>query len=119
MCAAPAAARGSFVRLRVPTMNRRMRRQVLDAVVFYRFSLEREEAEDQVSPVVHPARVVKAPEDWRSPRPGGLPTGPEHREASWSAVVLYCFSRIENHPCRLLPSFHARAEDSLASRDYA
>ena len=46
------------------------------AVVLYRFSPEREEAEDQVSPVVHPARVVKAPEDWRSPRPGGVFRGP-------------------------------------------
>jgi hypothetical protein len=55
------------------------------AVVLYRFSPERGEAEDQVSPVVHPARVVKAPEDWRSPRPGGLSTGPEH-----SRSVLDC-----------------------------
>jgi hypothetical protein len=52
-----------------------------------RFSPEREEAEDQVSPVVHPACVVKAPEDWRSPRPRGLSTGPEHREASWTTVT--------------------------------
>jgi len=35
-------------------------------------------------PRAHP----KAPEDWRSPRPGGVRGGTVIREASWSAVVL-------------------------------
>jgi len=34
---------------------------------------------------------AKAPEDWRSPRPGGVSSGPGSREASWTAVVLYRF----------------------------
>src|SRR5687768_8108967 len=40
------------------------------AVVLY----ERDEVEDEVSPFVHFTCAVKAPEDWRSPRPRGLPT---------------------------------------------
>ena len=35
---------------------------------------------------------AKASEDWRTPKPGGLPCGSGGREASWTAVVLYRFS---------------------------
>ena len=37
------------------------------------------------------AQFLKAPEDWRTPRPGGLRSGLVLREASWSAVALYRF----------------------------
>src|SRR5882672_257936 len=40
--------------------------------------------------------AAKAPEDWRSPRPGGFLTVPVIREAFWTAVVLYRCS-----PCSL------------------
>lgn len=42
--------------------------------------------------VGQPTPVAKAPEDWRSPRPGGFPHGLGVREASWTAVALYRFS---------------------------
>jgi hypothetical protein len=32
--------------------------------------------------------AIKAPEDWRTPRPGGSSNGPRGREASWTAAVL-------------------------------
>jgi hypothetical protein len=41
------------------------------AAVLRRFFDERDEAADEVAPVVHPTPVAKAPEDWRSPKPGG------------------------------------------------
>src|SRR5713226_6052032 len=65
--------------------------QRLGAVVLYRFPSERAEAADEISPVAHPAPAHKAPEGWRTPRPGGLSCGLDSREASWSAVVLYRF----------------------------
>ena len=54
---------------------------------------------DKVSPIVRPTRTVKAPEDWRSPKPDGHRTRPCTREASWTAVVLHRFSfeRGETH----------------------
>jgi len=36
---------------------------------------------------------IKAPEDWRTPRPGGVSGGLGGRKASWSALVLYAFYR--------------------------
>jgi len=44
------------------------------------------EAVDRVSPVAHPAPAVNAPEDWRSPKPGGLLSSHGGREASWAVV---------------------------------
>ena len=41
---------------------------------------------------------LKAPEDWRSPKPGGSAYGLDPREASWSAVVLYRFSDLWRAP---------------------
>jgi hypothetical protein len=40
---------------------------------------------------VHPPHHPKAPGDWRTPRPGGLPSGFDHREASWTAPALWRF----------------------------
>jgi hypothetical protein len=62
------------------------------AVVLYRFSTELAEAPSRDSRGVRWSHAVKAPEDWRSPRPGGLRGGIFPRGASWTAVVLYRFS---------------------------
>jgi hypothetical protein len=40
-----------------------------------------------VSPVLRSTRSVKAPEDWRTPRPGGRSSGLVPREASWLSAV--------------------------------
>src|SRR5689334_14482344 len=45
-------------------------------------------AASEDSPVVHRLRAVKAPEGWRSPRPGGLTGGPGGAKCLWSEVVL-------------------------------
>ena len=60
------------------------------AVVLYRFSLERAEAEDKDSRAARSARAAKAPEVWRSPRPGGLATSARRSAADGgpSAVRL-------------------------------
>ncbi len=53
------------------------------AVALYRFSSrECDEALSKVSPAVHPTLAAKAPEDWHSPKPGGLPSRSGGREAS-------------------------------------
>ena len=66
------------------------------AVVLYRFSLEGAEAEDKDSRAAHPVRAAKAPEVWRSPRPGGLPTSARRRAADGgSSAVL---RRTANRP---------------------
>src|SRR5262245_596892 len=70
---------------------------------------------------------IKAPEDWRTPKPGGLPCGLSIREASWSEVALYCvpsaLGKFSHGIARLVPSLiaflHARAEDSVATRSDA
>ena len=57
-----------------------------------------------------PSPDAKAPEGWRSPRPGGLLGGLEHREASWTEVVLYRFSLERGGAgARLRPSSTSRA----------
>ncbi len=44
----------------------------------------------RLSSILRPAG--RAPEDWRSPKPGGLPNGPGEREASWSVhPPQYCY----------------------------
>ena len=57
----------------------------------HRLCFGRGETHVKVSSPVCFTRVGKAPEDWRTPRPGGLPCGFETREASWTAVVRYRF----------------------------
>jgi hypothetical protein len=44
-----------------------------------------------VSLVIHFRCAAKAPEGWRTPRPGGFINDHGIREASWTAVVLYRF----------------------------
>src|SRR5690349_1372382 len=46
------------------------------------------------------AAPPKAPEDWRSPQPGGTAYAPVGRGASWSTVALYRF-RVDR-VCRIL-----------------
>jgi len=83
------------------------------AVVLYRFPLEPAEAKDKVSPVVHPTRAAKAPEDWRTPQAGGFQCGPAALSVSWSvhpsqkcsgvwAAVLCRFSPNKNFPKKYL-----------------
>src|SRR5439155_16016122 len=69
------------------------------AVVLYRFSPQCEACVQRLVSATpfwqgHP----KAPEDWRSPKPGGSAYGLDPREASWSAVVLYRFSDLWRAP---------------------
>src|SRR5437899_9628391 len=45
------------------------------------------------------AKRSKAPEDWRTPQPGGWRTAVGIREAFRSAAVLWCF-RFRGAPCR-------------------
>jgi hypothetical protein len=42
-------------------------------------------------PSSHLTPAAKAPDDWRTPKPGGLARDPVTREASWTAVALYRF----------------------------
>ena len=46
---------------------------------------------------------AKAPEVWRTPQPGGLRTGLEHREASWTAAPprRFWFLRPRSEPLGL------------------
>ena len=58
---------------RIGTMNRGEAGAAASwtAAALCRFSRGRDEAEGDVSPAAHITRPTKAPEDWRSPKPGG------------------------------------------------